>query len=216
MSTDPTGAAGPHPDLRELYCDALGQLRQQMSNHPGAGPPIPANLQPDDLTVRSQRTWYGVEGFSAEINGSNYAAAIVQFSDGANHFSFFMEAKQPDGSGEWLRAGTSGGARPQQQLDDSGGFNLSGGSHVCVGGLTQRCPKLKAIEVEHADGSRVSAPVGDDGAIIVLAPIMSEPSPSDEVIVRYLDGDGNAISEDRAWIGNGGPPPPEIMQRMAR
>ncbi len=216
MSIDPTGAAGPHPDLRGLYCNALDLMRQQMADHPGAGPPIPANLQPDDVTIRSQRTWYGVDGFSPEINGANYAAAIVQLSDGDNHFSFFIEAKQPGGRGEWQWAGTSGGAQQENRLDDSGGFSLSGGSHVCVGGLTHLRPKLKAIEVEHADGSRVSAPVGADGAIIVLAPVMSEPSQADEVIVRYLDANGNTLSEDRAWFGNGGPPPMEMLQQMAR
>ena len=215
MSPDTSGTAGPHPDLRSLYCNALGLIGD--SSMPSSHPDVPglfARLQPDDLTIRCRRTWHGIRSINPALNGGDFAASIIQFSADGHHFSFFIEAMRPAGENEWQWGGTSGGERPVDEMENVGGFSVIGGSYVCVGGLTTNRPNVAAIQVEHADSSQITVAVGDDGAVIALAPVVSAPSSEDEVIVRNLDASGGVLSEDRTWIGDGGPPPADMFAAM--
>jgi hypothetical protein len=95
-------------------------------------------------------------------------------------------------------------------------MNISGGRYVCAGGQLGSWPEVASIQVEHADGSIYSARVESDGCAVVFAPVISEPSPTDGVIVRYLDANGQVVTEERGWLGSGGPPPPELVKEWQR
>ena len=230
MATDPTGYAGPHPDLRPLFRDALEQMRAQMAEHPGPGTDqqgLPSETQSTDVTVRSQRTWHDIRVPDPTMSGVDLSAGIVQFSDGPKHYSFFIEAVRRPDSTDWQHAGISGGERPAGELDRAGGFMITGGQYVCVGRLRgkpgfvarllQRLLRRKPfghIEVEHADGMTYRASVEDDGGCIVFAPIVESVAADDQITVRYLDESGRVMTQDRTWIGNGGPPPAAMFAAM--
>ena len=226
MATDPTGYAGPHPDLRPLFCGALELMNEQADGHTG-GSPGPPGMQPDDLTVRCQRTWRDIDVPGSSIDGSDFSAGIIQFAANRKHYSYFVEAARQPGSPEWSWAGMSGGERSRSARDRAGGFMLAGGANACIGEMRQPSGRFAAllqrifrkrsvaqIQVEHADETRYSAGFGDDGACIVFAPVVKSIAYDDQVVVRRLDATGNVVSEDRVWIGDGGPPPPEILNQL--
>jgi hypothetical protein len=210
MPSDPTGYAGPHPDLRALYCEGFSEHREQLS---GGRPDVAAalaGLRAADLNVRCQRTWYGVRSFNEALDGGDYSASIVQFAAGDRHFSFLVEATRSAGEEAWVWRGASGGQQPREALDAAGGFSIAGGSYACMGGLAGPGAGFAAVQIEHADGTLYSAEIATDGCVMVFAPVVSQPSPTDEVILRYLDAQGTILHENRIWIGDGNPPPRDM------
>lgn len=222
MTTDPTGYAGPHPDLRMVYYEALVRIREQIE---GSGREayearafqnysmeIPVDLKPEDLTITCWRTWRNVRSHSPQFNGRDFSTGAVLFESGGLRFSFFAEAWRVPDTDEWLCSSMNGAGWPLDEPHDAREMKFSGGRYVCVGGQANTWPELASIQVEHADGSTYSAAVEDDGCVVVFAPVTSEPSPTDDVIVRHFDANGQLITEERGWLGAGGRPPPEVLK----
>jgi hypothetical protein len=161
------------------------------------------------------------------MSGSDFSAGIVQFRSNGRHYSYFLEAGRQADSVDWHYASLSGGGRPARELDRAGGFMITSGQYVCVGRLRNSPGRLMAliqrlfgrsgfgqIEVEHADRTTYKASVGNDGGCIVFAPVVETVSPTDEVVVRYLDENSKTLGTDRTWVGDGSPPPAELLAQI--
>jgi hypothetical protein len=199
-----TGANGSHPDLREAICAAVNQ--SMMSDDLPEEHRMRTPATPDQLDIRCQRTWHTVTTINPRLNGGDFSACVTEFTDGGDHYAFFIEAAKPIDADDWQLAGWSGGKRPPELDGHAGGFMIAGGSHVCVGGIGY-APDGGKLRVEMADGSSYED-VAADGCAIVFAPVMTAPAPDDHVVVSWHDASGATLGSDRVFVGDGRTPPP--------
>ena len=193
-----------HPDLRQEICDAVNQVMMKddfPSEHRMQQP-----ASPDQVTIRCQRTWHDITTLNPRLDGGSFSACIAEFDQDGEIFSFFVEAAQTPERPAWGIAGWSGGRQPPELRDQMGGFMISGGSHVCVGGMG-RVPDGGTLRVEMADGTMHES-TATDSCAIVFAPVTTPPSPNDHIIVSWYDASGVELGSDRVWIGDGRTPPP--------
>lgn len=202
---DHTPPTHPQPDLRRIACDAVAHMM--------ASPELPDDqridspLQPDEITIRCQRTWHGITTINARISGGDFSACVAQFERNGELYSYFIEAVRPSGDNEWHPMGSSGGKMPEAMRDRAGGFSGSPGSHVCVGGVGQ-VEDGGRLSVEMADGT-LYEDTAIDGCCVVFAPVTSPPSPDDHIRVRVFNAAGVEDRMTRVWIGDGRTPPPK-------
>ncbi|HUG14184.1 MAG TPA: hypothetical protein VMM78_04125 [Thermomicrobiales bacterium] len=202
--TDLSLSEPPQPDLRQLVCDAVSQM-MTMPDLPD-DQRLDGAVQPDEIAIRCQRTWHDISTVNARINGGSFSACVGQFERNGELYSYFVEAVSPPGDSKWHAMGSSGGKMPAVMRDRAGGFMLSGGSHVCAGGLGQ-VEHGGTLRIEMADGTSYEDR-SIDGCCIVFAPVTSAPSPDDHIRVRVFNADGIEDSMKRVRLGDGRTPPP--------
>ena len=202
--SDPFTPSNAHPDLRELIALQLNELAEQRGE---TWPPemrFEGPLNADDMEITCQRTWRDVSCLNPNLDGGAFSACVARFESGGKLHAYFAQAVQRAGSELWGVAGMSGGPQPAEDPERAGGFMLAGGSHVTIGG-TGFVPNGGSLTVELADG-RIYGDHAREGCAIVFAPVMTEPSPTDEVVIRLLDADGVELDASTHWLGDGKPP----------
>ncbi|MGH9176828.1 MAG: hypothetical protein ACRD1H_20840 [Vicinamibacterales bacterium] len=191
------------PDLRQVIADSVNQLMS--SDDLPVEHRLKSPARPEQITIRSQRTWHDVTTINTRLAGGSFSACIAQLEDGDDLYSFFIEAVLPPDETEWRWAGSSGGKQPLELRDRAGGLMIAGRSHICVGGIGH-VPDGGKLRVEMADGS-VHEETAVDGCCVAFAPVTAQPSPDDHVTIRWFDADATELGSDRHWVGDGGPPP---------
>lgn len=209
--TDPTGRTGPHPDLRELICDALNGegyvdppgYRNQTDN------PSPWLVRPvtlERLEVACQRTWHDIRSHSTLFDGASFSACQVRIQNDPHPHSLFIEVMQRPGEVVWGISGLSGGERPPRpdgRPYHEGGTMVGWDHYLCTGGLGF-APEMHSLQVELADGS-IFEDTFAGGCAILFASFQSDDAFADMAAIRFLDADGNILVEDRLPVG-GDPP----------
>lgn len=201
MVGDPTGYAGPHPDIQQLACEAINQLHTINQMRQDAGdrwPQLPVALE--DIAVRCQATWYGVVDGDEGADRGNYSVAIIDVDSGGRVASFMLEAVQPaDGDG-WKRYAMPGGIGRRESDDERESVMFFLGALMSVGGVA-RSERSASFRVEYAGGSTFESPFVDSYAI-VLTPTISPAYPTEAADFSWIDNNGDVI--DSAWVGTAG------------
>jgi hypothetical protein len=188
--TDPTGYAGPHPDLREQTCEMANMLAREMREHytwPSR------EFVPADLTVYGQRTWDPTRSLNTVFDGGGFSALLVGAEAEGLCFGGLVTAiRRPDGDA-WSVMSSSIGEWPEGRHI---GGDTGGGGLRCIGAYAESSETLKglqAVEIEYYDGLLHRGELGDDGCVIVYAPAETWDQANGEVTVRYLAVDGSIL-----------------------
>lgn len=198
MVGDPAGYAGPHPDIRQLACDSINQLRtitQMRQDIRDRWPQLPVTLE--NIAVRCQSTWYGIVDSDEGAGRGNYSVAIIDIDSGGRAASFMLEAIQPADGGEWKRHAMPGGVGRRESADERESVMFFLGALMSVGGVA-RSDRSASFRVEYTGGSSFESPFVDNYAI-VLTPTISPAYPAESADFSWVDRNGDVI--DSAWIG---------------
>jgi hypothetical protein len=206
MSPDPTGYAGPHPDLRDQICETANVLAEDsrdLYNWPSRA------FVPDDFMILGQRTWERAPSIYPAIDGGSFSMALVEAHVDGRRYGGMVEAVLNPGQEAWGLLGASLGERNDGRpaAGDSGG---AGRRYIGLHVSPDRSSKaVKAIEIEYADGTIHRAERQADDCVMLFSPAPNWDLAEAEISVRYLDSNG-AIIESYSRVFNPGPRPPEL------
>ena len=204
MATDPTGYAGPHPDLRDQICDMANMLAEQ-SRDRYDWPSRPFTRE--DMTILGQRTWNGITTINHVIHGGGVSAILVTSTvEGKQYGGLVMAGCKPDSESWGLMSAGFGEASAEHGVRG----DMTGSGYHCIGfhGSTAGyLQNLYAVEIEYADGTIHRAQREDDDCTIVFAPVERWDRKDNDEVIRFLDVDGAVVHSESRYLGAGMGPP---------
>lgn len=179
---------GEQPDLRRTVADAINELAQQHGSR--SEQKLPDTVNPEQVSIPCQRTWYGVETLNQKVNGADFSACVAHVTQSDGIYPWFFLLCRLPGETIWQPISSQGGVRQGMVKRVPGNLHVPR-TCICAGGLGV-VPNSGSIRIELPDGA-VHEDVATEGCCIALAPLLYESDSPESATIHYLNPDGSEI-----------------------